>query len=199
MSLPTCRSHRRNSGRCCVWFPPATMKSVAAAVGARIRHGWHHPRRRRPTSSPGCRWHRRQRADPGAGGLPHFRRLEAPALAPLGHGPGGKSNHTAVKTTSRWVRHQATVPNSSSPHELSVSSVVLNDDERVIVETAAAFVGKRLAPHARMGCRQTLFRWTCCGRGRTSAWPRSIAATTSAGLRWLDGVRPELSYRPPTR
>ncbi len=25
---------------------------------------------------------------------------------------------------------------------------VLNDDERVIVETAAAFAGKRLAPHA---------------------------------------------------
>ena len=59
--------------------------SASAAVRARIRQrrGGFHPRRRHRTRLrvPGPGRHgRRERADPGAGGLPHLRRLEAVRL-----------------------------------------------------------------------------------------------------------------------
>ena len=60
-------------------------EALAAAVRARIRQrrGGFHPRRRHRTRLrvPGPGRHgRRERADPGAGGLPHLRRLEAVRL-----------------------------------------------------------------------------------------------------------------------
>lgn len=93
---------------------PRLRRGVAAAVGARIRQrgGDLHPRRRRGPRLrlPGAGGHgRRQRADPGAGGLPHFRRLEALRLRrPQPARPGGnpvlhqgQDRHVAMA-----VRHQ---------------------------------------------------------------------------------------------
>ena len=133
-------------------------EALRAAVRARIRQrrgDFHSRRRHRPRLRvPGAGRHgRRERADPGTGGLPHLRRLEAVRLRrPQPARPGvdhllhqGQDGDAALALGHQWrrVRH---------PHdevELSTHGFFgLDEDERVIAETAAAFAEKRIAPYA---------------------------------------------------
>ena len=133
-------------------------EALRAAVRARIRQrrGDLHPRRRhRPRLRvPRAGRHgRRQRADPGSGGLPHLRRLEAvrlrrpqPARARVDHLlHQGQDGHPALA-----VGHQGWRRVRHPDHEVGAACRLfgLDDDERVIAETAAAFADKRLAPNA---------------------------------------------------
>ena len=102
--------HRRDLRAGAVHRPRRRLRrSAGAAVGARIRQrrGDLHPRRRHRARLrvPGSGRHgRRQRADPGAGGLPHLRRLEAVRLRrPQPARPASILFYTKVKTvTQRW-------------------------------------------------------------------------------------------------
>lgn len=66
----------------------------------------------------------------------------------------------------------------------------LNDDERVITQTAAAFADKRLAPTRWNGMPPSTSRSTCCAKPPNWEWRRSTAEDVGgSGLRRLDGVR----------
>ena len=78
----------------------------------------------------------------------------------------------------------------------------LDDDERVIAETAAAFADKRLAPHALEWDADQALPGRRAARGRRArAWRRSTAARTSAAAGCAGSTRcgSSSSWRPPTR
>lgn len=78
---------------------------------------------------------------------------------------------------------------------------VLNDDERVIVETAAAFAGKRLAPHALEWDAAKHFPVDVLREaaelGMAAIYCRDDVG--GSGLRRLDGVRAVGDRRPGDR
>ena len=109
------------------------------------------------------------------------------------HGPASIQFYTKVKTvTSRWPPGSRTAPSSSSRQWISgLSMFALDDDERVITETAAAFAAKRLAPYALEWDANKHFPVDVLREaaelGMAAIYCRDDVG--GSGLRRLDGVR----------
>ena len=196
--------HRRDLRTGAVGRAGADLRRRGAArerQPLRQRHGHLHPRRRRGPAVPvrvQRRHGRRERADPGAGGVLQLRRLEGVAVRRHphvraggrqllharqgGHEPLARPGDLARSTSGSPARADARTRNEGERHGLRRRPA---DEPAGLAGGRAGPAGRAARLHATRG-RSTR---TCCGRSRSSSTARSCRQTHTHDGR-ADGHQP---------